>query len=65
MTFDTCAAAYIEAHKPRWRNGKHREQWRNTLNSYAGPVFGSLPVQAVDLALVMKGLEPIWKRSRR
>jgi hypothetical protein len=70
MTFDTCAAAYIEAHKASWRNGKHREQWRNTLNSYAGnsyagPVFGSLPVQAVDLALVMKGLEPIWKRSRR
>ncbi len=61
MTFDTCAAAYIEAHKASWRNGKHREQWRNTLNSYASPVFGSLPVQAVDLALVMKALEPIWK----
>src|SRR5260370_23319152 len=61
MTFDTCAAAYIEAHKASWRNGKHREQWRNTLNSYASPVFGSLPVQAVALALVMKTLGPIWK----
>jgi len=61
VTFDTCAAAYIDAHKASWRNGKHRDQWRNTLNSYAAPVFGSLPVQAVDLALVMKALEPIWK----
>jgi Arm DNA-binding domain len=61
MTFDACAAAYIEAHKASWRNGKHRDQWRNTLNSYASPVFGSLPVQAVDVALVMKALEPIWK----
>jgi integrase len=38
-----------------------QDQWRNTLNSYASPVFGSLPVQAVDVALVMKALEPIWK----
>jgi integrase len=61
MTFDACAAAYLDAHKDSWRNAKHREQWRNTLGSYAGPVFGSLPVQAVDLTLVMKALEPIWK----
>jgi hypothetical protein len=61
MTFDTCATAYIEAHKASWRNDKHSNRWRNTLNSYAGPVFHSLPVQAVDLALVMKALEPIWK----
>jgi len=61
MTFDACAAAYLDAHKDGWRNAKHREQWRNTLSSYAGPVFGSLPVQAVDLTLVMKALEPIWK----
>jgi integrase len=61
MTFDACAAAYLDAHNDSWRNAKHREQWRNTLSSYAGPVFGSLPVQAVDLTLVMKALEPIWK----
>jgi integrase len=61
MTFDACAAAYLDAHEDGWRNAKHREQWRNTLNSYAGPVFGSLPVQGVDLPLVMKALEPIWK----
>jgi len=61
MTFYACAAAYLDAHEDGWRNAKHREQWRNTLNSYAGPVFGSLPVQAVDLTLVMKALEPIWK----
>jgi integrase len=60
MTFDTCAAAYIEAHNASWGNAKHREQWRNTLSSYAGPVFGSLPVQSIDVGLVMKALEPIW-----
>jgi len=40
---------------------KHKEQWPNTLNTYAGPVFGSLPVQAIDVGLVMKALEPIWQ----
>jgi integrase len=60
MTFDACAAAYIAAHNASWRNAKHREQWRNTLSSYAGPVFGSLPVQSIDVGLVMKALEPIW-----
>jgi Arm DNA-binding domain len=61
MTFDVCAGAYIEAHKASWKNGKHAQQWRGSLRNYASPVFGSSPVQAIDLVLVMKALEPIWK----
>jgi integrase len=61
MTFEACAAAYIDAHKASWKNAKHRDQWPNTLKTYAGPVFGSLPVQSVDVGLVMKVLEPIWQ----
>ena len=30
------------------------------MATYAAPVFGSVPVQAIDVALVMKVLEPIW-----
>ena len=46
-------------HEAGWRNGKHRLQWTNTLETYAHPVFGALAVQAVDTGLVMKVLEPI------
>lgn len=60
MTFDACAETYIEAHKKGWRNEKHIDQWRNTLATYASPVFGALPVQAVDTGLVMRVIEPIW-----
>ena len=60
MTFDACAEAYIEAHKKGWRNEKHVDQWRNTLATYASPVFGALPVQAVDTGLVIRVIEPIW-----
>jgi integrase len=60
-TFDDCAAGYIEAHRAGWRNAKHAAQWKSTLDTYASPVLGKLPVQSVDTGLVLKVLEPIWK----
>ena len=61
MTFDQCAAAYFKAHRAGWRNAKHAAQWETTLATYASPVLGKLPVAAVDVGLVLKVLEPIWK----
>lgn len=63
MTFTECAEAYIAAHEATWRNPKHRQQWRNTLKTYAEPVFGELAVASVDLAMVMRVLEPIWSEK--
>jgi integrase len=60
MTFEECGKAYIAAHESGWRNAKHRQQWRNTLDTYVYPVVGTLPVQAVDTPMVMRILEPIW-----
>ncbi|MFN8772305.1 MAG: tyrosine-type recombinase/integrase [bacterium] len=60
MTFDQCAEAYILAHQAGWKNAKHRDQWANTLNTYASPVFGHLPVAAIDTGLVVKCLATIW-----
>jgi integrase len=60
ITFRDAAERYMEAHKAGWRSAKHGDQWRTTLETYAYPVFGDLPVQGVDVALVMKVLEPIW-----
>ena len=60
MTFQDCAERYIEAQKAGWKNPKHAAQWPSTLQTYVYPVFGALPVQAIDVGLVMKVLEPIW-----
>jgi integrase len=60
MTFDQCRDAYIAAHAPSWKNPKHPQQWINTLSTYVTPVFGSLPVQSIDVGLVTKVLGPIW-----
>ncbi|WP_421021498.1 phage integrase central domain-containing protein, partial [Klebsiella pneumoniae] len=47
-------------HRAGWKNAKHAEQWANTLATYAYPVFESLPVAAINTALVMRVLEPLW-----
>lgn len=60
ISFQNCAEAYIAAHKASWKNEKHVAQWSATLATYAYPVFGELPVADVDVALIMKALEPIW-----
>ena len=62
-TFRDCAKAYISAHSKAWRNAKHAYQWPATLQAYVFPVFGDLPVDAIDTALVMNALEPIWTKK--
>ena len=59
-TFKQCADAYLAVHEAGWKNPKHRQQWRNTLETYAYPVIGSLPVQTVDVPLLLKILQPLW-----
>lgn len=59
-TFKECAVAYIDAHKAGWKNAKHAKQWGATLETYAYPVLGSLPVSVVDTGLVLDALRPIW-----
>ena len=59
-TFKICAERYIAAHRAAWKNSKHSKQWDATLETYVYPVIGDLPVQSVDVGLVMEILEPIW-----
>jgi integrase len=63
MTFEACAKAYIDVHRSGWRNPKHAAQWPATLAAYVYPIFGALPVQVIDTALVTKAIEPIWNEK--
>jgi integrase len=60
VTFKDAATRYIAANRSGWKNIKHASQWEATLKAYAYPTIGALPVQAIDTALLMKVLEPIW-----
>ena len=55
------AEAHIAANESNWRNDKHRQQWRNTLATYAYPVIGDLPVADINTAHILQIVEPIWR----
>lgn len=61
ISFQDAATEYLKAHRTGWKNAKHAEQWENSLQAYAFPVFGSFSVAAIDTTLVLKCLEPIWR----
>jgi integrase len=60
-SFSDCARSYISAHEVGWKNEKHGRQWTATLETYAFPLIGKLPVASVDTGLVLRVLEPIWQ----
>ena len=57
-TFEEAARAYIEMQRPAWSNAKHAGQWTATLETYAFPRLGNLPVNAIDTADVLAALKP-------
>jgi integrase len=60
VNFRYCAESYIAARKKGWKNAKHADQWAATLETYAMPLMADLPVQAIDVGMVHKVLDPIW-----
>jgi integrase len=55
-TFEQAAQAYIRAHRAGWKSPKSLVSWEHTLDAFAYPVIGKLPVDAIDTNLVMKVL---------
>jgi integrase len=60
LTFAEVAEAYITAHRAGWRSPKHANQWSTSIANFANPICGSVMVQAIDTAIVLRVLEPIW-----
>lgn len=60
VTFKEAAAKLIAAKSPEWKNAKHAAQWSSTLEKYAFPVMGRLPVADIEIGHVMRVLQPIW-----
>ncbi len=58
--FDDAAEQCIDALSAQWSNAKHRQQWTNTLRTYASPVIGQLDVAEIDTNLILSVLQPIW-----
>ena len=63
ITFRTVAEGYLRAHAAGWSNRKHGGQWATTLDTYAYPHFGDVPVADVATEHVLAALEPIWREK--
>jgi integrase len=59
-TFGSYALALVERIEDGFSNAKHRQQWRNTLQTYCQPIW-TLPADRVDTAGVLACLTPIWR----
>ena len=53
---DRCLAAKLDAFK----NAKHRQQWENTLATYATADLGKMLVNDITAQDVLRVLQPIW-----
>ena len=61
LTFTKASEKFIASREAEWRNLKHRQQWVNTLATYADPVIGSMDVADIDQQHIMQVLDPIWR----
>ena len=59
-TFAEAAVKVHEANLPRWKNGKHTAQWLSTLERYAFPTIGKMPLDRIERRDVLGILTPIW-----
>ena len=66
MKFKQAALEFLKTSKVQsFKNAKHRAQWTSTLERYAFPVIGDLPLQTIDTALVLHTIMPVWERTPR
>lgn len=60
LTFAQAVDRYLAAKMDAHKNAKHRQQWGNTLATYAIPELGALLVQDIQTQDILRVLQPIW-----
>ena len=60
-TFKQVADEYLTAHALSGHHEKHKQQWSASLNNYAYPRIGYMPIKDVSIEDVLSVLRPIWE----
>tara|TARA_B100000212_G_scaffold90456_1_gene66396 strand:+ start:131 stop:1318 length:1188 start_codon:yes stop_codon:yes gene_type:complete len=60
ITFKKIRDEFIETFEVEWSNSKHKNQWINTLKTYADPIIGDLAPSEIKTHHVLSILKPIW-----
>jgi integrase-like protein/Arm domain-containing DNA-binding protein len=61
ITFETATRQYLEQHEGAWKNPKSAKNFQAAMEKYVFPTIGRLSVAAIDVGLVLKCIEPIWR----
>ena len=61
-TFAEAAHVVYEHHRPNWRNKKHAAQFISSLETYSFPILGSVRVNEVTSADIVRCLKPYRRR---
>ena len=60
MTFAEAARLCHEKKAPEFKSEKHSKDWISSVNRYAIPVIGKMPVDEIELTHILEVLQPIW-----
>ena len=60
LTFAAATERYFNQHQAKWTNASHRDQFLSSLRNYAFPVVGDMDVAAIQLADILRAIEPHW-----
>ena len=62
-SFRVAAGLVYEEQRHGWKNQKHNAQWLSSLEAYAFPHIGDLPVSQIEIPAVRDMLLPIWTKK--
>jgi integrase len=62
-SFRVAAGLVYEEQRHGWKNQKHNAQWLSSLEAYAFPHIGDMPVSQIEIPAVRDMLLPIWTKK--
>ena len=63
MKYMSFSEAALQCHKKKaleFSSAKHVDDWISSINRFADPIIGDLPVSEIDLPEILAVLKPIW-----
>lgn len=63
LIFSDAVDRYLAAKLVAFKSAKHRQQWENTLKTYALPELGPMLVSEITVQDVLRVLEPLWREK--
>ena len=61
-TIRDVAKLYLAKNEAKWSNDKHRREWKSSLDRFVHPLIGNVAADAIEVAHVLRVVEPIWQR---